>query len=617
MASQSKSISKYFVWILLGLLIIGLGGFGASGLSGTMRSVGSVGDRDISIDEYARALRQELAQTGQQFGQTLTFEQAQLFGLPQQTLSRLVLQKAIEVEADRLGLSVGDEAVLEQLVKVSAFRGSDGQFSREAYTFALENNRLSEAEFEDGIRQETTRNIVQAAVVTGNVMPSVFTEKMTDFLLETRSFTHVQLNEADLATPFQEATEAQLQAYYDENIERFTVPESKQLTIASLDLTQLSEKVTVSDEAVAAFYEKQNALYNQPERRIVERLVFSDAQSADAAAAALKNGTSDFDALLEQRGLTAADVSLGAIDQSFFGQGTGAAVFNADLNTAVGPFSDDLGAAIFRVTEVLPAQSAPLEDVADQLRQELALELAAKEVDGVSAQAEDLLAAGATLEDLALETDLVLSTLSYHAGVAEGLAADQAFRQAAFEVKSEDFPEIIRLDNGGLAALRLDETQAPRPQPLAEIREDAMKAWRVEALRKALLAQADDLKSQLEAKTMRIEEIGGILHQETGLNRQERPATTTAKVIERAFELAPDAVDVFDDAGQITLILVTEIMAADRQSELAKDIMQEITAQLSDGLSQDLFEAYVGQIQARADVSLNQAALNAVHANFQ
>ena len=617
MASQSKSISKYFVWILLGLLIIGLGGFGASGLSGTVRSVGSVGDRDISIDEYARALRQELAQTGQQFGQTLTFEQAQLFGLPQQTLSRLVLQKAIEVEADRLGLSVGDEAVLEQLVKVSAFRGSDGQFSREAYTFALENNRLSEAEFEDGIRQETTRNIVQAAVVTGNVMPSIFTEKMIDFLLETRSFTHVQLNEADLATPLQEATEAQLQAYYDENIERFTVPESKQLTIASLDLTQFSEKMTVSDAAIAAFYEKQNALYNQPERRIVERLVFSDAQSADAAAAALKNGTSDFDKLLEQRGLTAAEVSLGAIDQSFFGQGTGAAVFNADLNTAIGPFSDDLGAAIFRVTEVLPAQSTSLEDVSDQLRQDLALELAAKDVDGVSAQAEDLLAAGATLEDLALETDLVLSTLSYHAGVAEGLASDQAFRQAAFEAKSGHFPEIIRLDNGGLAALRLDETQAPRPQPLAEIRDDAMKAWRVEALRKALLAQADNLKSQIEAKTLRIEEIGGILHQETGLNRQERPATTTANVIERAFELAPDAVDVFDDAGQVTLIRVTEIMEADRQSELAKDITQEITAQLSDGLSQDLFEAYVGQIQARADVSLNQAALNAVHANFQ
>ena len=57
MASQSKSISKYLVWILLGLLIIGLGGFGASGLSGTMRSVGSVGDRDISIDEFTTLVR--------------------------------------------------------------------------------------------------------------------------------------------------------------------------------------------------------------------------------------------------------------------------------------------------------------------------------------------------------------------------------------------------------------------------------------------------------------------------------------------------------------------------------------------------------------------------------
>ena len=88
-------------------------------------------------------------------------------------------------------------------------------------------------------------------------------------------------------------------------------------------------------------------------------------------------------------------------------------------------------------------------------------------------------------------------------------------------------------------------------------------------------------------------------------------------MIERAFELAPDAVDVFDDAGQVTLIRVTEIMEADRQSELAKDITQEISAQLSDGLSQDLFEAYVGaNTGRRADVSLNQAALNAGSCQF-
>ena len=38
----------------MGLLILGLGGFGVTNLSGTVRSVGSVGEADISLNEYAR-----------------------------------------------------------------------------------------------------------------------------------------------------------------------------------------------------------------------------------------------------------------------------------------------------------------------------------------------------------------------------------------------------------------------------------------------------------------------------------------------------------------------------------------------------------------------------------
>ena len=40
----------------MALLILGLGGFGVTNLSGTIRSVGSVGDKDISVDSYAQAL---------------------------------------------------------------------------------------------------------------------------------------------------------------------------------------------------------------------------------------------------------------------------------------------------------------------------------------------------------------------------------------------------------------------------------------------------------------------------------------------------------------------------------------------------------------------------------
>ena len=61
--------SKIFVWILLSMIIVGLIGFGSTNLGGTVRSIGTVGDKDLSINTYARALQNELrsleAQTGQ------------------------------------------------------------------------------------------------------------------------------------------------------------------------------------------------------------------------------------------------------------------------------------------------------------------------------------------------------------------------------------------------------------------------------------------------------------------------------------------------------------------------------------------------------------------------
>ena len=43
---------NFFVWIILGLLFVGLMGFGASGLSGNLQSIGAVGDKTLSAQRY-------------------------------------------------------------------------------------------------------------------------------------------------------------------------------------------------------------------------------------------------------------------------------------------------------------------------------------------------------------------------------------------------------------------------------------------------------------------------------------------------------------------------------------------------------------------------------------
>ena len=83
-------ISKTLVWILLALLIVGHARFGAVNLSGSVRSIGSVGDQDIDIDEYARALQQEIRAIEAQTRQPLSFADAQAFGLDRNVLAQLV-----------------------------------------------------------------------------------------------------------------------------------------------------------------------------------------------------------------------------------------------------------------------------------------------------------------------------------------------------------------------------------------------------------------------------------------------------------------------------------------------------------------------------------------------
>ncbi|WP_286789518.1 SurA N-terminal domain-containing protein, partial [Thioclava sp. UBA3469] len=69
MRSHGKSV---VVWILLAMLILGLGGFGLRNFSGSAKAVGAVGDTKITVDDYARALRQEMQQRSQQLGQPVT-----------------------------------------------------------------------------------------------------------------------------------------------------------------------------------------------------------------------------------------------------------------------------------------------------------------------------------------------------------------------------------------------------------------------------------------------------------------------------------------------------------------------------------------------------------------
>ncbi|NBR53285.1 MAG: peptidylprolyl isomerase, partial [Rhodobacteraceae bacterium] len=112
----AKKGNKVILWGIVGLLFFGMVGFGATGLSGTVRTLGSVGDKDIALNDYARELNQQMRAYEAQIGAPLSFAEAQSIGLDQAVLAQMVARRALDNEAAQLGLSVGDERVREQIL---------------------------------------------------------------------------------------------------------------------------------------------------------------------------------------------------------------------------------------------------------------------------------------------------------------------------------------------------------------------------------------------------------------------------------------------------------------------------------------------------------------------
>ena len=615
MAARGKSISKGFVWVILALLIVGLAGFGATNLSGNIRSVGAVGDKQIEVQRYVRALQEELRRIQQQVGQPISFQQAEAFGIDQQVLQQLLVARAIDHEASSLGLSIGDENLRKQVVGVSAFQSIDGSFSRDNYRFALENAGLSEAEFESNLREETARSLVEAAVVSGLTMPDTYANQLLNYIGERRNFTWARIDATDLDAAIVAPSETMLEAFYTDNLELYTTPEIKQISYVQLTPTQLVDGVEVSDAAIAELYKARESDFNKPERRLVDRLAFTDATEAAQAKAQIEVDAITFDRLVEDRGLALTDVDMGDLDKDALGA-AGAAVFAAELDQVVGPFDSAIGPALFRVNGILKAQATSLEAASGPLRNELALDLARGEIDEQVTNIDDLLAAGATLEELAGETDMELQTIDWHSDVSQGLAAYQEFKVAAASVTEDSFPELIALPDGGIFALRLNAIVPPAPKPLDTVRVAVIAQWTKNETMVHLRRKGEALSANLSTDAS-FESLDLRAQIETERTRSDYIEGAPNALVTQVFDAEPGTMTMLDDTDSVVLVRLDAVLPRKEGADLDGQMREAINAQAINDLSQDIFAAFASDLQSRIGFELDQQALNAVHAQFQ
>ena len=608
---KKKGGRSLVVWVLVAMLIAGLSGFGVENFGGATAKIGRVGEIEIEANDYAREMQGQINTLTRQFGAPVSMADARSFGVDRQVLAGLVNRAALDNEAARLGLSVGDATVAAELGKISAFQGISGTFDREAYAMTLQQNGTNEAAFEANLRRDVARALLTGAVAGGVVSPAPLTDTLVAYAGEKRGFSLLVLDDTALDAPLAAPTPAEVQAHYDANIATYTRPEAKRVEYAALLPETLAATMEVPEDEVQKAYDARLSEFMIPEKRLVERLVYPDEAAALAAKARFDQGTS-FDDLVAERGLTLEDVDLGDVTREEL-EGAADAVFALTEPGTVGPLPSALGPALYRMNAILAAQETTLDAARPELLQILQTEAAARAIADKVEAIDDALAGGATLQDLSTEFGMTLASTDYAAGAEDNdaITGYTAFRSAADALAEGDFPEAILLEDGGLVAMQLVEILPPSPVPLDKITDKVTEATRAEALARALAAKAAAAKTAVEAGAT-LESQGTV----TAVAPTDRQATLDvgpAVVLETAFQMQPGEIRVIEAGSFVALLRLDSITAAEVTSEEGQEVQDAIRQNLDRSIAEDMAALFTATVGQQAGIALDQAVIDAVN----
>ncbi|MEL7345009.1 MAG: SurA N-terminal domain-containing protein [Pseudomonadota bacterium] len=611
----NMSISKIFVWGLLGLLIFALMGFGVTSFSGSGQQVATVGQQTVTANDYFRAFQRELQVASAEARRGVTVEEFRSRGGDQLVLNRLVTQAAITDAATRQGVSVSDERIGEEILAQPAFQGANGGFDRTQYQFVLNQQGLSVSDFEEQVRNDLAGQILQTAVVAGVPAQEGLADLIYDFVSEERSITFAALDDTVLEAPIGVPTQTQLADFLADNEDMFVVPETRVIAYAWLSPEMVLDEVAPDEATLRAIYDERIAEYVQPERRLVERLVFPDTSAAQAAKDRFDAGTATFDALVAERNLSLNDVDLGDVAIGELGT-AGEPVFALEGPGVVGPLDSALGPALFRINAILSATEIPFEDAQEVLSRELALDSARRLIDDQIADVDDLLASGATLEELESEIGMEFARIDFRPDASDPIAGYDTFRRAASTVSADDFPEVITLEDGGIFALRLEEILPPTVPPLSEIEADVAASWTATQTANAIADVAQAVRDAL---------AGGASFADQNLVAVEAPdlrrdgfvEDAPAGLLSEVFEMQQGDVAIVNDGASVAIVRLDAIAQGGDDGGVGDNIRALIADDASQSMARDLLDAFMQAEMATASVSINQQAVNGILTQIQ
>jgi peptidyl-prolyl cis-trans isomerase D len=480
--------------------------------AGNNQVVASVDGRDITAGRFRRVYQQQMQAYRSQYGANVDERMLKQLGIDQRIVQQMLEEETALAEAGRLGITATDEEVRERIAVLPALQ-ENGHFigeGRYRQMLQMQNPPFRPDEFEEQVRRSVTVEKLQAALtnwitVSDSDVDQEFRRRNEKVKLAVVSFP------ADKFRPGLEATDAELNTYFDAHKSELKVPEKRKVRFALIDMQANRDRMQISPQDIQRSYDDNQQQYSSPEQvRASHILLKTDGkdeaavrkQAEDLLKKARAGG--DFAQLATQFSEDEASKAKGG-DLDYFGKGQMVPEFDkVAFSLPPGQISDlvktQFGFHIIKVIDKKAATTKPLAEVRTQIEDQLKWDRAQTEAQRTADDIATKLKKPADFDTVAKPRGLTVGESAFFSREEPiaGLGMAPAVSERAFDLKDGEVSEAIRTPQGFafVTVTGRQDSYVPKfDEVKAKVRDEVLKRKAIDVARARAAAVDGQMKS--------------------------------------------------------------------------------------------------------------------------
>ena len=620
---MKSKINKFFAWIIVLLLVLGLVGFGLQDVLSRWGSskLATVGDIEISTKEFGQDFIREINFISQNLGKNLSVQEAKSIGIHFRVLERLINRSLLDQLVRDLEISIGDTFLLKRIKANTNFQDNNGNFNRENYNQYLNQLNLSENEFEDILRNELSRELLTQILNIELDHSKFSTKKIADYIGEKRKVSFYKLNAAKQKFNFEIKDDA-VRSFYDTNKEKYMSNAIKKFSVLNINPSTVSSELNITKEEINKIYNERKKEFSSPEFRELNRIIFPSQNLADIAYEELSNNKKTFAQIGQEMNLDEKALNFGTYSKEDLDQKLSTLIFDKTkkINTIIGPINGELGFELYEIIKILPSTTLSMNEAKNILKEEIKFENSLNKLAEIIPIIEDKIASGETLEEIS--KDFFIKVEQFEKIIGEKLPKKYRNKnlESLFDNATYENSDLFQLEANSFILIRLDEEIESIIPEYDEIYDLLLKDYKKTQEIKFLEENINLLLTKYNfSEAINLKKID-FLYDDI-INRQNNDLKFLKKsTINDIFQNSVDdyVIEKIVDTSTpyIILIKTLEIIPANTQNNY-QDVLKNLQNQINEQFKNDIAVSFINNLRTKYEPKVNFNLLEQIINNIQ